>query len=117
MPRNVNSRYLSDCEFAIWAVKGKGKWTFNKPKDEPFLKPVYRSGVVPGGKNRIHPTQKNLKVIEEIIKVHSNPGDLVFDPFSGSGTTALACINLERNFIGCEIDETYFKKAKKRLCL
>lgn len=80
MPRNVNSRYLSDCEFAIWAVKGKSKWTFNKPSEASFLKPVYKSGVVPGGKNRIHPTQKNLQIIEEIIKVHSNKGDLVFDP-------------------------------------
>ncbi|MDY5891858.1 MAG: site-specific DNA-methyltransferase [Candidatus Onthovivens sp.] len=117
MPRNVNSRYLSDCEFAIWAVKGKGKWTFNKPKEVPFLKPVYRSGVVPGGKKRIHPTQKNLQVIEDIIKVHSNEGDTVFDPFSGSGTTALGCIHLNRNFIGCEIDENYYTKAMKRLCL
>lgn len=117
MPRNVNSRYLSDCEFAVWAVKGKGKWTFNKPNDVPFLKPLYRSGVVLGGKKRIHPTQKSLQVIEEIIKVHSNEGDLIFDPFSGSGTTALGCINLKRNFIGCEIDKTYFERAKERLCI
>ena len=98
-------------------IVGKGKWTFNKPKEVPFLKPVYRSGVVPGGKKRIHPTQKNLQVIEDIIKVHSNEGDTVFDPFSGSGTTALGCIHLNRNFIGCEIDENYYTKAMKRLCL
>lgn len=116
MPRNVNSRYLSDCEFAVWAVKGKGKWTFNKPAGVPFLKPLYKSGVVLGGKKRIHPTQKSLQVIEEIIKVHSNEGDLIFDPFSGSGTTALGCINLKRNFIGCEIEKNYFESAKKRIC-
>ena len=116
MPRNVNSRYLSDCEFAIWAVKGKGKWTFNKNPDVPFLKPVYKSGVVLGSK-RIHPTQKSLQVFEDIIQVHSNEGDLVFDPFSGSGTTALACSKLGRNFIGSEIDKNYFEKAKARLCL
>lgn len=115
MPRNVNSRYLSDCEFAIWAVKGKKKWTFNKPEDIPFLKPVFKSGVVPGGKNRIHPTQKNLEIIKEIIEIHSNEGDLVFDPFSGSGTTAVACKELKRKFIGSEIDTTYYEKAVKRL--
>ena len=115
MPRNVNSRYVTDFEVAIWAVKGKKKWTFNKPEEVPYLRPAFKSGLVPGGKNRIHPTQKHLGVIEEIIKIHSNPGDLVFDPFSGSGTTAVACRNLGRNFIGSEIEKDYYEKAIKRL--
>ncbi len=115
MPRNVNSRYVTDFEVAVWAVKGSKKWTFNKPESVPYLRPVFKSGLVPGGKNRIHPTQKHLGIIEEIIKVHSNPDDLIFDPFSGSGTTALACKNLGRNFIGSEIDKQYYEKAIKRL--
>lgn len=115
MPRNVKSRYVMDFEVAIWAVKGNSKWTFNKPDDVPYLKPVVKSSVVPGGKNRIHPTQKNLGTFEELIKIHSNVNDLVFDPFSGSGTTALACKNLGRNFIGSEIDKNYYEKALKRL--
>lgn len=115
MPRNVNSRYVTDFEVAVWAVKGGKKWTFNKPESVPYLRPVFKSGLVPGGKNRIHPTQKHLGIIEEIIKVHSNPDDLIFDPFSGSGTTALACKNLGRNFIGSEIDKQYYEKAIKRL--
>lgn len=114
MPRNVNSRYVTDCEMAIWAVKGKKKWTFNKDTNEPYLKPCFKSGVVLG-KNRIHPTQKNLNLFEEIIKIHSNPNDLVFDPFCGSGTTAVACKHLNRKFIGSEIDPEYYKKALKRL--
>ena len=115
MPRNVNSRYVMDFEVAVWAVKGKKKWVFNKPEDSAYVKPVFRTGVVPGGKKRIHPTQKHLNVIESLIKIHSNEGDLVFDPFSGSGTTALACKNTERKFIGSEIDKIYFEKAEKRL--
>ncbi len=115
MPRNVNSRYVTDFEVAVWAVKGSKKWIFNKPESVPYLRPVFKSGLVPGGKNRIHPTQKHLGIIEEIIKVHSNPDDLIFDPFSGSGTTALACKNLGRNFIGSEIDKQYYEKAIKRL--
>jgi len=115
MPRNVNSRYVMDFEVAVWAVKGKKKWVFNKPEDSAYVKPVFRTGVVPGGKKRIHPTQKHLNVIENLIKIHSNEGDLVFDPFSGSGTTALACKNTERRFIGSEIDKIYFEKAEKRL--
>lgn len=115
MPRNVNSRYVMDYEVAIWAVKGKKRWVFNKPEDKSYVKPVYVSGVVPGGKNRIHPTQKNLEVLESIIKVHSNPGDLIFDPFSGSGTTALACKNAGRRNISVEIDKTYYEKSVVRI--
>ena len=115
MPRNVNSRYVMDFEIAVWAVKGKNKWVFNKPEEVSYMKPVFRTGIVPGGKKRIHPTQKHLSVIESLIKIHSNEGDLVFDPFSGSGTTALACKNTKRNFIGSEIDKNYFEKAIKRL--
>ena len=115
MPRNVNSRYVMDFEVAIWAVKGKKKWTFNKPADKAYIKPVFVSGIVPGGKNRIHPTQKNLEVFEEIIKIHTNEGDLVLDPFSGSGTTMMACKNTNRNGIGIEIDSVYFEKSIERI--
>ena len=115
MPRNVNSRYVMDFEVAIWAVKGKKKWTFNKPADKAYIKPVFVSGIVPGGKKRIHPTQKNLEVFEEIIKIHTNEGDLVLDPFSGSGTTMMACKNTNRNGIGIEIDSVYFEKSIERI--
>ena len=115
MPRNVNSRYVMDFEVAIWAVKGEKGWTFNKPSNKPYLKPVYESGVVLGGKRRIHPTQKSVEVIEEIIKVHTNPNDIVFDPFSGSGTTALACKLAGRNSVSTEIDENYYRKSVERL--
>jgi len=114
MPRNVNSRYVMDIEVAIWAVKGKGKWTFNKPEDVPYLRPAIKGGLVLG-KKRIHPTQKQTTVLEEIIKVHSNEGDLVFDPFFGSGSTAEACKKLGRNFIGSEIEKKYYEKAKAKL--
>ncbi|MDD4575229.1 MAG: site-specific DNA-methyltransferase [Bacteroidales bacterium] len=114
MPRNVESRYVMDFEVAIWAVKAGKKWTFNKPANVSYLKPVYRSGVVLG-KKRIHPTQKNLEVLIELMKVHTNIGDLVFDPFFGSATTAVACRQTDRKFIGSEIDEIYYNKAKERL--
>jgi site-specific DNA-methyltransferase (adenine-specific) len=59
------------------------------------------------GKVRIHPTQKNLTVIKGIIAAYTKPGDLVLDPFMGSGTTAQACQELGRNYIGSEIDTDY----------
>jgi DNA modification methylase len=103
-----------DFEVAIWAVKAGKKWTFNKPTNVSYLKPVYKSGVVLG-KNRIHPTQKNLEVVVDLIKVHTNKDDLILDPFFGSATTAVACRQTERRFVGAEIDETYYNKAKERL--
>lgn len=114
MPRNVNARYVMDFECAIWAVKGKKRWVFNKPENVPYLRAVFKSGIVLGSK-RLHPTQKQLSVIEEILCIHTNENDLVFDPFSGSGTTALACINHSRKFIGSEIDKKYFEIACERL--
>ena len=115
MPRNVNSRYVADYEFAIWAVKGKKKWTFNKPDNVSYLRPKFVSGVVLGGKKRIHPTQKSLDLFKNLIIIHSNENDLIFDPFSGSGTTAVACKETGRNFIGCEIDEDYFEICCNRI--
>lgn len=62
-----------------------------------------------------HPAQMPIKLAEDHIKTWSNEGDLVFDPFLGSGTTACACLDTKRRFIGCEINSEYFKLAKKRI--
>lgn len=62
-----------------------------------------------------HPTQKPLKLMRALICDFSNPGDTIFDPFMGSGTTGMACMQLGRNFIGCEIDPKYYAIAEKRI--
>ncbi|GAA9350910.1 hypothetical protein TH0610_07960 [Helicobacter pylori] len=59
-----------------------------------------------------HPTQKSLALMEKIISTHTNPNDIVLDPFMGSGTTGLACKNLKRNFIGIELEKNIFKPPK-----
>ncbi len=115
MPRNVERRYVNDCEFAVWAVKEGKPWTFNKPKSKSYLKPEFITGVVPGGKKRLHPTQKHLEVIEALVEIHTNKDDIVFDPFLGSGTTAVACVNKKRNIIGSEIDKKYYDVVMERL--
>ncbi|WNE40639.1 MAG: hypothetical protein mread185_000096 [Mycoplasmataceae bacterium] len=117
MPRNIERRYVTNYEMAIWAVKKGGKWTFNFKKNngkKPYLTPDYEGSIVIGEK-RIHPTQKSLQVFKDIIELHTNFGDLILDPFMGSGTTAVACQELGRDFIGSEIDTDYFKKAKLRI--
>ena len=62
-----------------------------------------------------HPTQKPLKLMEYLIKTYTNEGDLVLDNCIGSGTTAIACINLKRNFIGIEKEEKYVNISRQRI--
>ena len=62
-----------------------------------------------------HPTQKPVELAEYLIKTYTNEGDTVLDNVMGSGTTGVACKNLNRNFIGMELDETYFNIAKERI--
>jgi len=65
--------------------------------------------------NRIHPTQKPVKLMEYLIKTYTNEGDLVLDNCMGSGTTGVACINTNRKFIGIELDKNYFDISVKRI--
>ena len=66
-------------------------------------------------KNAIHPTQKPVALLEYLIKTYTNEGDLVLDNCMGSGSTGVACINTNRNFIGIELDKKYFEIAKQRI--
>ena len=115
MPRNRDRRYISNCEMGSWYVMKKAKWTFNR-QDEKYQKMIFRypseSG---GGFKRYHPTQKNLELMKEIVAIHTNENDIVFDPFAGSGSTGVACKLLNRNFIGCEIDKNYAKIIEERI--
>ncbi len=65
--------------------------------------------------HRLHPTQKPVALFEYLIKTYTNEGETVLDNCMGSGTTGVACKNLNRNFIGIELDEGYFKIAKERI--
>ena len=110
VPLNQSTNYLTNSrEIALLGVKG-GKPTFNSKYDKGIYEfPIQQ------GKNRFHPTQKSLPLFEELIKKHSNEGDLVVDPFLGGGTTALACKNTNRNFKGCEIDKKFYDKVMEIL--
>ena len=65
--------------------------------------------------NKYHPTQKPVTLMEYLIKTYTNEGETVLDNVMGSGTTGVACKNLNRNFIGMELDEEYFKIATERI--
>jgi len=66
-------------------------------------------------KGKVHPTQKPVELLEYLIKTYTNEGETVLDNCMGSGSTGVACKNLNRNFIGIELDETYFNIARDRL--
>jgi len=109
-PQPINSKinYLSNCrEFALLGVK-KSKPTFNSSYDNAIY-----NFPLQGGKTRFHPTQKSLPLFEELIKKHSNEGDVVLDTFLGGGTTLFASLNTNRKFKGCEISEEYYEKICK----
>ena len=115
MPRNIERRYVQDMEFAIWAVKKGSKWVFNKPKNKPYLRALFTTSTVHGNERLNHPTQKSQKLMEDIISIHTNKGDLILDPFMGTGPTGAAAKKLKREFIGIELDKNYYALAKERL--
>jgi len=111
VPLNAKTTYLSNArEAAIVAVKDN-KPTFNAYYHNGiFNMPIHRDG----GK-RIHPTQKPLALMKELITIHTNKNQIVLDPFAGSATTLLATLQLDRVAWGCEVDKTYFDKAEQRI--
>ena len=110
VPLNSKLNYLTNSrEIAVCGVKG-GKPTFHSEYDNGIYNyPICHE------KDRFHPTQKPLLLIEELIKKHSNENDTVVDCFMGSGTTGVAAIKLNRKFIGIELNNEYFEKAKDRI--
>ena len=111
VPVNSKINYLSNVtEYCLVAVKGS-KPTFNSE----YNKGIYCYPICQGSERTEHPTQKPLKLMQELLFIHSNDNDVIFDPFMGSGTTGVACVNTGRKFIGIELDPTYFETAKKRL--
>lgn len=112
MPRNRDRLYVTSIEVALWAVKGKG-WTFNRQRDT-YENAIFETPIV-NHKKRIHPTQKPIEVISELVKIHSNENDIVLDCFIGSASTAVACELHNRKWIGFELESEYIELANKRL--
>ena len=88
-----------------------------KKYDPDFVQPsdVLNFNVVPNRNGKLHPTQKPVELLEYLIKTYTNDGDTVLDNCMGSGSTGVACKNLNREFIGIEKEEKYFNIAKERI--
>lgn len=101
--------WRSTHEFILFFTKRKPKkLTHGNCMNVLHYKPVK-------GKKKLHSCEKPVNLIQFLIESSSNEGEIIFDPFIGSGTTGIACINTNRNFIGMELDKTYFEIAKKRI--
>ena len=104
-PMNGQYVYLSGIENAVWFRKPNG--TFNAHcKNTVFRHPL--------GSAKLHPTEKNHKLLNELILDNTNEGDLILDPCMGSGAHCLCAKELGRNYIGFELNEEYFNTAKER---
>lgn len=114
-PKVFRAGFLNSCELIVCMWNKGHIWNFGKQKDmHNFIETPICNGPE-RVKEPHHPTQKPVKVLEHIIRIASNKGDIVFDPFMGVGSTGIAALNLGRKFIGIEIDEKYFKAAEARL--
>ena len=104
-----NRWYMKNCEYVIFARKG-----FAKSINNPSSQTVHNFDNIIG--NKQHPTEKPVDLMKLYVGNSSQVGDTVLDPFMGVGSTGVACKELNRNFMGVELDKQYFDIATKRIC-
>lgn len=111
-PPFCNGKHVSETEFIIY-VRGKNA-PFNNGLPTTMKKKI-KEYPSPPSKSRTHPTEKPIKLLEEYINLHSLENDLILDCFMGTGSTGVACMNLNRKFFGIEINKEYFDIAESRI--
>lgn len=105
---DLQSAFGRKYEIIFLVNKGRSKFNGTRLTDVWEFKRV-------AGKGQLHQNQKPIELIEQCIEKHSNENDIVFDGFVGSGTTAIAAINTNRNYLGFELDEEYHDIANERI--
>ena len=103
-----NKWYMKNCEYTLFLRKGKAF-----PINNMGSQTVHKFNNIIG--NKLHPTQKPIELMEYYLLNSSKEGSTILDPFMGSGTTGIACVNNNRNFIGIELDKQYFDIAQNRI--
>lgn len=101
--------YMKNCEYVLFLRKGKAKWI----NDIGGSKTVHQFNNIIG--NKTHPCEKPVDLLKFYVLNSSNEGDLVLDPFMGTGSCGMACKETNRNFIGIELDQKFYDIAKARL--
>lgn len=115
MPRNMKIQFVNSTECWIYFINNGTSGTFNN--DGKVKHDFLESSVCPVSekKHGKHPTQKPLSIMKELIETVTNSGDVVLDPFMGSGSTCVAAAMKGRKYLGIELDEEYYKIAKARI--
>jgi site-specific DNA-methyltransferase (adenine-specific) len=98
-----------ECAVTAWAGKGHKRWNAGGKRG------VYTHCVNGSFREGTHPTEKPISLMMELLADYTSSGETILDPFMGSGTTGVACVNLGRKFIGIELDPDYFDIAVKRI--
>ncbi len=115
VPKFRKAGFLNSCELIVCMWNKGHTWNFGKQNE---MHNFFESPICMGPerlKEPKHPTQKPVKLLKHLINIASKKGDIVLDPFMGVGSTGVAALEMERKFIGIEIDKEYFDAAKKRL--
>lgn len=115
MPRNMNLHFVNSTEAWIYLTYKTKTGTYNN--EGKLYHDFFETSLTSKNERRYgkHPTQKPEKLVHELMKILSNEGDLILDPFMGSGTTGVVSKQLNRKFIGIEINKDYFEMAKNRI--
>lgn len=98
-----------ECAVTAWCGEGRRKWNGGGRRG------VFKHNTNGPGRHGAHPTEKPVSLMTELVLLYTQPGDLVLDPFMGSGTTGVACMKTGRRFVGIEKDPAYFEIADQRL--
>lgn len=109
----MGQSYMNQFEYILFLRKGKHK-KINNCGTSDILSVPNKKDKDENGKN-LHDTQKPVELMKILIENSSQEGEIVLDPFMGIGSTGIACIECERNFIGIELDKNYFDIAKERI--
>jgi len=115
VPKFRKAGFLNSCELIVCMWNKGHTWNFGKQNE---MHNFFESAICMGPerlKEPKHPTQKPVRLLKHLIKIASNEGDVILDPFMGVGSTGVAALEMNRKFIGIEINEEYFKAAQERL--
>lgn len=115
MPRNMNLHFINSTEAWLYFTYKAHTGTFNN--EGRAIHDFIETSVTPAGERNYgkHPTQKPLQLLEHFVQLLTNEGDIIFDPFSGSGSSGAAALMHGRKYIGSEINEEYYRNSVKRL--
>jgi DNA modification methylase len=115
VPKFRKAGFLNSCEMLVCMWNRGHTWNFGRQAEMHN----FYEGPICMGRERLckpkHPTQKPVALLKHLIRIASNEGDVVLDPFMGVGSTGVAALEMNRAFIGIEVDEEYFPAAKERL--